>query len=84
MSERYFVSFVEEYWRRQLPNTTMGRIEVRDDDISPYAIEEIRWATDKVEEFAWFRERWDFRDIMPYHLEWLREYVGRKYCIKKK
>jgi len=65
----YFISFIEEFWSGQKPDTTIGRIEVYGD--GEYATEEIPWATDRVDRFGEFRERWDFRNITAYHLEWL-------------
>jgi len=72
-----WISFIEEYWPGQKPGTTIGRIEVYRD--GEYASEEIPWATGRVERFSAFRDRWDFRDITAYHLEWLRGYVESEF-----
>jgi len=82
---KYFISFVEEYWPGQLPNTTIGRIEVSGDSReSPHNTEEIPWGTERIDEFRAFRERWDWREILPYHLDWLRKYVRKEYFGRKR
>lgn len=76
-----WISFIEEFWKGQREGTAMGRIEVYRDNPHRYADEEIRFATDRVEEFEVFREHWDWMDITEYHLTWLRSYTAKKFCV---
>jgi len=70
MSKKYFISFVEEYWQGQIPRI-MGRIEVYEKD-EEYAVEEIRFCTDRGELFYEFREKWDFETITEKNLRLVR------------
>ena len=74
-----WISFVEEYWQGQREGTSIGRVEVYPRD-SGYASEEIPWATERVDRFNEFRDRWDFREITAYHLEWMRDYIDKNFC----
>ncbi len=78
--KKYFLNFVEEFWRGQIVKT-MGRVEVYD-DTEKYAIEEIRWGTDKVEEFSKFREKWDFKDVDKKILNKIRKIIKKKFLLK--
>ena len=70
MSEKYFISFIEEFWEGQIPKI-MGRIEVYEKS-EEYAVEEIRFCTDKEELFYEFREKWDFKTITEKELKLVR------------
>lgn len=72
-----FISFIEECWPKQKSGTTIGRIEVHTG--GKYASEEIPWGTSRVDRFREFRNRWDFRHITAYHLEWMRGFVQREF-----
>lgn len=70
MSKKYFISFIEEFWERQKPKI-IGRIEVYEKS-KKYAVEEIRFCTDKEELFYKFREKWDFETITKKELGLVR------------
>lgn len=78
--KKYFLDFVEEFWQGQIVKT-MGRVEVYD-DADKYAIEEIRWATDRIEEFSEFRDKWDFKDVSQKILDKIRKILDEKFCVK--
>ena len=79
-NKKYFLSFIEEFWQGQKVKT-MGRVEVYIED-EQYAIEEIRWGTDKVEEFSKFRDKWDFEDVGQKTLDKIRKTLDEKFCVK--
>jgi len=69
---KYFISFVEEYWKGQLPKI-MCRIEIFEEPSkSPYAIEEIHFATDNEKAYYKFREKWDLETLSRKKLEIVR------------
>ena len=74
----YFLSFIEEYWQGQKPNSAVGRIEVTDvRDETGYACEEIRIGTYKLDEYQVFREKWDWKSVTKEELDTIREEAKR-------
>ncbi len=74
----YFISFVEEgILNPDYEGYVGGRVEVRD-DINEYAIEEIRFFTNKK---SWnsFREKWDFKEVTKKQLDSLKNIIEDKY-----
>ena len=82
MEKKYFLSFVEEFWQGQIVKT-MGRVEVSVED-EPYAIEEMRWGTNKASEFSKFRDKWDFKEVDKDVLDQIRKTLEEKFLIKPK
>ena len=73
-----FISFIEEFWPKQIKGTTIGRIEVIYNDI--YHSEEIRWGCWKNREFDDFREKYDFREVSEKELKEIKRIVARKFA----
>jgi hypothetical protein len=75
-----FISFIEEFWpmKPKYQDYIMGRIEVAKLG-EEYASEEIRFFTDRTEEFLKFRERWDFRYVTKERLEKIRNIITQKF-----
>lgn len=74
----FFLSFIEEYWQDQRPNSAVGRIEVHDArDKSEWACEEIRIGTFKLAEYQRFRDKWDWKEVTKEELEQIREEAKR-------
>lgn len=80
-NKKYFLSFTEEFWQGQKVRT-MGRVEVYTKD-EQYAIEEIRWGTDMINEFLKFRDKWDFKNVDQKILDKIRKTLDEKFCIKR-
>jgi hypothetical protein len=84
MKDKYFISFIEEFWTNIKPeykDYVIGRVEVYDND-SVYAIDEIRFLTND-KNWNKFREKWDFKDITKKDLNKLRKEINKKfYSIK--
>lgn len=80
--KRYFISFIEEFWPHQKPGTTMGRVEVYKDDGGAYAVEEIRFGTEKIKEFWRFREKYDFRHYHKKGVDKIRRIIEEKFLPK--
>jgi len=73
MSKPYFVSFIEEaVMNLKYRDYIAGRIEVYKDP-AVYDIEEIRFFTNKQDEYFKFRDRWDFEDVSQAELDELRK-----------
>jgi len=70
----FFLSFIEEgILNRDFEGYVCGRVEVYEiDSDNQYAIEEIRFFTNKQDEYYRLRERWDFEDVTAKGLERLR------------
>ena len=69
---KYFISFIEEGIQNpDYYGYVGGRIEVYSD--GPYADEEIRFLTKRIEEFITFRDEWDFKKIGESELNKLRK-----------
>ena len=70
----FFLSFVEEaVMNPDYAGHVGGRVEVYEiGSDSQYAIEEIRFFTNKQKEYYRLRERWDFEDVTAKGLERLR------------
>ncbi len=74
----YFLSFIEEYWQDQRPNSVVGRIEVTDvRDPKGWPCEEIRIGTYKLAEYQRFRDKWDWKDVTKEELDEIREEAKR-------
>ena len=74
----YFISFVEEgILNPDYEGYVGGRVEVYD-DINEYAIEEIRFFTNKK---SWnrFRDKWDFMEVTKKQLDSLKNIIEDKY-----
>jgi len=81
LDKKYFLNFVEEFWKGQIVKT-MGRVEVYTKS-RKYAIEEMRWGTNRVEEFLDFREKWDFKEVNKKTLDKIRERLKNEFLIIK-
>lgn len=72
----FFLSFVEEcILNSDYAGYVGGRIEVYDNDLDGYAIEEIRFLTKKQKEYHKLRGKWDFEDATVKELERLRKKI---------
>jgi len=75
----YHLSFVEEaVMNPDYEGYIGGRVEIHDDE-SEYAIEEIRFFTNKTYEFRKFREVWDFEYVNEFMLNRLRRKIEGEY-----
>ena len=90
----YFLNFVEEYvMDPAYAGYVGGRIEVYevgpDDTWNQYAIEEIRFFTNKLSAYHKLRARYDFEDVTAKGLERLRKKIANlnkeeERCLRKK
>lgn len=80
-----FIQFVEEFWQMKpkYRDYRIGRVEVTKLD-EEYAGEEIRFLTNKIDEFLKFRTKWDFKYITAKRLEWIRTIVDDKFFEHRK
>ena len=75
----YHLSFVEEaVMNPDYEEYIGGRVEIHDNE-SEYAIEEIRFFTDKTYEFRKFRDVWDFEYVNEFMLNRLRRKIEGEY-----
>ena len=73
----FFLSFVEEaVMHPAYFDYVGGRIEVYEIDSNPYAIEEIRFFTNKLSAYHKLRDRIDFEDVTAKGLERLRKAIA--------
>ena len=56
--KKYFISFIEEFWVGQKPETWTGRVEIHEDGGQST---EIPLSSKNREEVEALREKWDFR-----------------------
>jgi len=56
--KKYFISFIEEFWVGQKPETWTGRVEIHEDGGQST---EIALSSKNREEVEALREKWDFR-----------------------
>lgn len=83
MTKKYFISFVEEgVLNPDYEGYVAGRVEVSVDGIV-YAVEEIRFLTDKQEEYYKFRAKWDFQYVNEGQLVEIRETIKEKFMKGK-
>jgi len=77
MKKTFFLSFVEEYvMDPAFFEYVAGRVEVYEiGSDNPYAIEEIRFFTNKLSAYHKLRDRYDFEDVTAKGLERLRAKV---------
>ena len=76
---KYYISFIEECIQHpKYLKYTGGRIEVYKKD-SPYASEEIRWFTWKVNKFREFRDKWDMKNVSEKQLGMIRK-IAEGFC----
>ena len=79
MLKHYFLSFIEDLpdvLTERLINTRYikGRVEVYDEfEKYPYAVEEIRFYTDKVAEFNDFKDQYDYVNVDLEELNEIKE-----------
>ena len=79
MTKKYFVSFIEEgILNPDYKGYVAGRVEVNLEG-AVYAVEEIRFLTDKRDEFYRFREKWDFKDVDQEELDEVRTTIKERY-----
>ena len=79
---KYFLSFVEEMvFNPDFKNYVGGRVEVFIKE-EEYDIEEIRFFTNRREEFRKFRNEWDFKDVSTKQLNQIRQIIQKKFLIK--
>ena len=75
--KKYFISFIEEFWRGQLPNTWIGRVEVY---VKGGEKTEIALFSHDSEEVEALIEKWDFKDYnLSEFTDFLIELQGVKY-----
>ena len=80
----YYLNFVEEgIMNPDYANYVAGRIEVCDDS-QPYAIVEIRFFTDRAEEFFQYRYEMDWEEVTPQEIEEIKAFVKENFYINKK
>ena len=73
MSKPYFLSFIEEaVMNPKYGDYIAGRIEVYKEP-GMYDIEEIRFFTNKQDEYFKFRDTWDFEDVSQAELDEIRK-----------
>jgi hypothetical protein len=83
MIKKYFLSFVEEgIANPDYEGYVAGRVEVSIDNES-YAVEEIRFLTDKQEDFYEFMGVWDFQYVNEGQLVEIRDTIKEKYMEVK-
>lgn len=79
MTKKYFISFVEEgIFNPDYRGYVAGRVEVSVEE-EFYAVEEIRFLTNKRDEYYEFREKWDFKDVNQKELDEIRMTIEEKY-----
>lgn len=79
LDKEYSISFIEEgVLNPDYRGYVAGRVEVGVEN-EPYAVEEIRFLTDRREEFHAFREKWDLRDVNQEQLDEIRNAIKEKY-----
>lgn len=72
---KYFISFVEEYWPGQRVKIVC-RMEVRPEPAKDaYDKEEIHFHTNKVEEYEKLREKWDFLTVSQEELDYIKKHI---------
>lgn len=82
---RYFVSFIEEaVLNPSYKGYKAGRVEifprdVNDPHLGKYAIEELRFLTDNMEDFEKFREKWDFEIINGSELGLIKKRLAKDF-----
>ena len=82
-NKKYFLSFIEEFWPKQIV-AHLGRVEVYDETSkTPYAQEEIRFVFENSEEYYKIREEWDFKNVNEEELSKLKR-ILEKYIKKTK
>ena len=80
MKAKRFLSFVEEFGSNPAyARYNFGRIEVCGDNPYGFADREIRFCTPRLDEFAAFREAWDFRDVTDAELAQVEADVNAKF-----
>lgn len=82
LGRRYFISFIEECIQNpEFYDYVGGRIEITD-ELSDrfYATNEIRFFTNKIDEFYDFRERWDFKTVSKKKLVYIEKITEEKFC----
>ena len=79
-----YVSFVEEgIMNPQYYGYVGGRIEVRRPE-DHWASEEIRFFTNRLDEFYAFRELWDGEDVTNKELAIIRKIIKKEFCEEVK
>ncbi len=72
---KYFLSFVEEYWPGQRVKI-MCRMEVSPRPAKDaYDKTEVHFHTNKVEEYGKLREKWDFSTVSQGELDYIKKYI---------
>ena len=86
MSRTNFLSFVEEFiFDPKYTDYTAGRIEVHPEDSDTgYATEEIRYFTDKRDEFSRFRDQFDYETVSDEALADIRRIVAERFYEEPK
>ena len=84
MVNTYFLNFIEEMIQNlKYSGYIGGRIEIIPEyDKKTYPIDEIRFFTDRVEEFNDFRERYDFQSVSETELKALYLFVTEEFNEK--
>jgi hypothetical protein len=83
-AKKFFLSFVEEaVMNPNYEGYIGGRVEVFDEPSEDgYAIEEIRFFTNKQSEFYYFRERWDFETVGKKTLNAIRQAIKERFSYE--
>ncbi len=77
--KKYLVNVVEEgIMNEKYFNFVGGRVEILDDK-HPYSIDEIRFFTNKKEEWNKFREKWDFEEVSKKQLKQITKIVKNNF-----
>lgn len=82
--KKYFLSFVKEGIMNPNPKYdgyVAGRIEVWSD--GPYDVDEIRYFTNKLDEFRRFSEGLDFKRVDKKELERIKKHVTERFYDKE-
>ena len=80
-AKKFFLSFVEEAvlnpaWEGYVG----GRVEVHDGGSDTgYAVEEIRFLTNRLSEYYRLRDEYDFKEVGKARLDRLREEIGKNF-----
>jgi len=72
---KYFLSFVEEFWPKQKVKIVC-RMEVSPEPAKDaYDKEEVHFHTDRVDEYEKLREKWDFKTVTEEELGYIKKYI---------
>lgn len=80
LNKKYWLNFVGEFiMNSNYEGYIAGRIEIRD-NYNPYSMEEMRYFTNKVQEFNSFDNKWDLKQVSKRQIERIKRIVKEKFC----